>query len=136
MSLGLNSIVAEALDTVRDLDIFTTSIRYERAGKGSVLIGRVLQSKTETEQQLGSYVPTNYRLMDFLFPGEWLILGGKQVLPKVGDVIKLLDKDGTPTGDEFTVSHYFDDRTHRHSETGMTQLRIHTKQSKGFAIGL
>ena len=129
MSLGLDTIVADALDSVRSLDVFTVDIVYFACNR-QIEIPRVLQSKIETEQQLGIYIPVNYKVHDFLFPKSFLILSGRFLTPTAGHVISTLDAEGDPTGDEFTVNPLFDNPPWRYSDTGQSQIRVHTKQTK------
>lgn len=122
--MGLADILADVLDAAHSVDVASDTITYIRPDTGQGFTCRALVSLLQTEQQIGFFVPVNYKTFDFVIERLYLSVLDPNPMPQAGDLIT------DSKGNEYTVNPLFDNPPSRFSDTSETLVRVHTKQTK------
>jgi hypothetical protein len=121
--MSLDQIIADALGTVRD--VMGTSVTYHRGSNWIRLTAAATETRFEVDNGAALIALVS---RDYLISACELDFGDGPVEPKAGDFVKeVIDGQthvhevGRPDGN---------DQVFRYSDTGRSQLRVHTKRKQ------
>lgn len=122
MTNPFTNAIAGALSTLQS--VAGGHVRYRR-GDATIDLPRAVRGVSRYESEDGRGLVTDYAMEDFLFASAALILAGVRVEPEAGDQIE------QTVGDQVLVYELMSpggqEPAWRYSDTGRTQLRVHTK---------